>query len=289
MAENKTEDNNEMIKTLIEKVSNLELITKNELGQQMKDLKDEIAALKANMVNKNDLRIRVKTLIGKEFILSVSKTDTIKTLKSQLQEKENIPVEEQNLFLEGKELNDNLNIAQSGLKESSDVRLVENKNSFLGIVSNNDKAYFAYSLEKNLGKRIKELLYSARKDGDNANTFHQKCDNKGALLYVILTTNNVSFAIYVSKPICSDNKTRYDSLQMVISPANNFAIKSLNDKATYHSNSGQGAHFHCMQINAPFLSSTCTDIQSCSDFELPCYPSGNSSYQIKELEVYSVE
>ena len=36
------------------------------------------------------------------------------------------------------------------------------------------------------------------------------------------------------------------------------------------------------------LTSSSTDIQSCSDFTLPCYPSGNSSYYIEDLEVYSV-
>lgn len=283
--------NNELeqqIKNLKEEITVLrsQMVNKDDLG--IKNLKEEIDILRAQMVNKNDLRISVKLLAGKVIILTVSKNDTIKTLKSQFQEKENIPVEEQHLYLDGKLLDDNLTIEQSGLKESSDVFLVEDKNNMLGIVSNNDKVYIANSLEKNLGKKIKELLYSARKDGDNANTFHQKCDNKGELLYVIVTTNNSTFAIYVSKPIFSDNQTRTDSIQMIISPANNFSIKSKNDRATYQNNSGQGAHFHCMQINAPFFSSTCTDIQSCADFNLPCYPSGNSNYQIKELEVYCV-
>ena len=76
---------------------------------------------------------------------------------------------------------------------------------------------------------------------------------------------------------------------MVISPANNFAIKSLNENATYHCKSDIGAKFHCMEINTPFLSSNCIDINSCSDFSLPAYPSGNSSYHIKELEVYTLK
>ena len=46
---------------------------------------------------------------------------------------------------------------------------------------------------------------------------------------------------------------------------------------------------HCMQLNTPFLSSNCIDIYSCDNFNLPSYPSGNSNYQIKELEVYSLE
>ena len=283
---------NEQYKTILDKISSLEtnMITKAELVDQVKALKEEISFLKSQMIKKTDLNITVKNLNGSLVTLSASKTDTINDLKSQYEQKENVPKKEQFFYLDGKLLDDNLTVGESNIKESSVIRLVKEKDEFLSIVPNNNyKNYFVDSLEKNLSKKIKSLLYSARKNGDDANTFHKMCDNKGELLYVIVTTNNVAFAIYVSKPLFSDNQTRTDSLQMVISPSHNFSIKSLNDRATYHCNSGQGAHFHCMQLNAPFLSSNCVDIQSCSDFNLPAYPSGNSSYQIKELEVYALE
>jgi hypothetical protein len=283
---------NEQYKTILDRISSLEtnMITKAELVDQVKALKEEISFLKSQMIKKTDLNITVKNLNGRLVTLSASKTDTINDLKSQYEQKENVPKKEQFFYLDGKLLDDNLTVGESNIKESSVIRLVKEKDEFLSIVPNNNyKNYFVDSLEKNLSKKIKSLLYSARKNGDDANTFHKMCDNKGELLYVIVTTNNAAFAIYVSKPLFSDNQTRTDSLQMVISPSHNFSIKSLNDRATYHCNSGQGAHFHCMQLNAPFLSSNCVDIQSCSDFELPAYPSGNSSYQIKELEVYALE
>jgi hypothetical protein len=283
---------NEQYKTILDKISSLEtnMITKAELVDQVKALKEEISFLKSQMIKKTDLNITVKNLNGSLVTLSASKTDTINDLKSQYEQKENVPKKEQFFYLDGKLLDDNLTVGESNIKESSVIRLVKEKDEFLSIVPNNNyKNYFVDSLEKNLSKKIKSLLYSARKNGDDANTFHKMCDNKGELLYVIVTTNNAVFAIYVSKPLFSDNQTRTDSLQMVISPSHNFSIKSLNDRATYHCNSGQGAHFHCMQLNTPFLSSNCSDIQSCSDFNLPAYPSGNSSYQIKELEVYALE
>ena len=145
------------------------------------------------------------------------------------------------------------------------------------------------SILKHLNKGINVLLYSVRKDGDNASNFHKKLDKKKDLLYLIKTTNDIVFAIYIDKPLLSDGNTRTDSLQMVISPDNNFAIKSLNENATYHCKSDIGAKFHCMEINSPFLSSNCYDINSCNDFNLPAYPSGNSSYHIKELEVYTLK
>lgn len=283
---------NEQYKTILDKISSLEtnMITKAELVDQVKALKEEISFLKSQMIKKTDLNITVKNLNGSLVTLSASKTDTINDLKSQYEQKENVPKKEQFFYLDGKLLDDNLTVGESNIKESSVIRLVKEKDEFLSIVPNNNyKNYFVDSLEKNLSKKIKSLLYSARKNGDDANTFHKMCDNKGELLYVIVTTNNAAFAIYVSKPLFSDNQTRTDSLQMIISPSHNFSIKSKNDRATYHCNSGQGAHFHCMEIRAPFLSSNCVDIQSCDNFDLPAYPSGNSSYQIKELEVYALE
>ena len=152
-----------------------------------------------------------------------------------------------------------------------------------------EEIFVKKNLKEKVAKKIKNMIYCASKDGDKANDFHQKCDNKGPLLYMIRTKNDIVFGIYVSKPICSDGVTRNDSTQMVICPYKNFAILSLNGNSTYHCNPNSGALFHCMQLNTPFLSSTCCDICSCSNFTLPCYPSGNSTYQIKELEVYSLE
>ena len=260
------------------------------------------------MISKNDLKVKIKTIfvslgtclffIFKLFLnfinffnidLYVKNTDKVIDLKSKLKEKEKISEGEQNLFLDEKLLEDNTTIAENKIKESSNLNLMKSDDEIFNFAKPQEKSFIVNALQKNLGKGIRTLLYSARKDGDDANTFHKKCDRNKDLLYLIKTTNDIVFAIYIDKPLLSDGNTRTDSLQMVISPANNFAMKSLNNNATYHCQSGQGPHFHCMQINAPFLSSNCTDITSCSDFSLPAYASGNSSYQIKELEVYCLK
>ena len=155
--------------------------------------------------------------------------------------------------------------------------------------STEEEIFIKKALKQKVSKKIKNKIYCASQDGDTANIFHLKCDNKGPLLYIIRTKNDKVFAIYVSKPICSDGVTRNDSIQMVICPYQNFAILSYNGNATYHCKPNYGALFHCMEINTPFLSSTCVDIKSCDNFTLPSYPSGNYNYQIKELEVYSLE
>lgn len=290
MEESKANELSEQVKALTEKLSQLEtqIATKDDLKSQFNSLKEEVAALKRDTFSKNDMKINVETMKGVKIDLYATKSDTVKVLKAKLQEKENTPQEHLHLFLDGKLLEDNTTVGQNKIKESSKVYLIKDNDEFLNIVSYKEKMYFIDSLEKNVSKKLKKLLYNPRKDGDDPNVFHRNCDNQGPLLYVVVATNNSVFGIYVSKPIFSDGNTRTDSLQMVISPTHNFSTKSLNDKATYHSYSGKGPQFHCMQINAPFLNSSCTDIQSCSDFNLPCYPTGNSTYQIKEFEVYSL-
>ena len=289
--EEKLNELTEQVKTLIEKVSNLESnsVSKNDLAEQIKPLLNEIPAIRKEMISKNDLKVKVKTITGKDIDLYVKNTDKVINLKSKLKEKEKISEGEQYLFLDEKLLNDNSTIAENKIKESSNLYLMKSDDEIFNFASPQEKRFIVNALQKNLGKGIRTLLYSARKDGDDANTFHNKCDRNKDLLYLIKTTNNVVFAIYIDKPLLSDGNTRTDSLQMVISPANNFAMKSLNNNATYHCQSGQGPHFHCMQLNAPFLSSNCTDITGCSDFSLPAYPSGNSSYQMKEFEVYCLK
>ena len=155
------------------------------------------------------------------------------------------------------------------------------------IVKNDGLKYIFESL-LTMKQTLKDLLYNPKRDGDSAYRFHKCCDNKGPLLFLIKTKEGKKFGIYISKSWKSDGKTYTDSTQMIISLDNTFAIKSLNDNATYHCYPNQGPSFHCMSINVPFLTSSSTDIQSCSDFTLPCYPSGNSSYYIEDLEVYSV-
>ena len=155
------------------------------------------------------------------------------------------------------------------------------------IEKNDGLKYISESL-LTMKQTLRDLLYNPKRDGDSAESFHKCCDNKGPLLFLIKTKEGKKFGIYISKSWKSDGKTYTDSTQMIISLDNTFVIKSLNDNATYHCYPNQGPSFHCMSINVPFLTSSSTDIQSCSDFTLPCYPSGNSSYYIEDLEVYSV-
>ena len=276
--------------TLVEKISNIEnnAVSKSELSNEMKPLANEISAIKKEMISKNDIKIKLRTITGKDIEIYTKRSDKIYDLKSKIREKENISEGQQSIFLDDKLLNDNSTLSDNNIKESSNRFLMKSDDEIFNFASAEEKIFIINSIKKILNKGINVLLYSARKDGDDASTFHKKVDKNKDLLYLIKTTNDISFAIYIDKPLLSDGNSRTDSLQMVISPAHKFAIKSLNNNATYHCRSDKGAQFHCMELNTPFLSSNCVDINSCNDFNLPAYPTGNSSYNIKELEVYSL-
>ena len=185
------------------------------------------------------------------------------------------------------ESNEDINM-KSG-KDNWKDGIIGGKGQF-SFLSEKEKKFIFDSLKNNVKKIIKMKLYSATEDGDTSKSFHQRCDNKGPLFYLIKTTNDAIFGIYVSKSISSENVVKADSQQMIICPYQNYAILSKSDNnSTYHCYADKGALFHCIQINTPFLSSDCIDIKSCDNFDLPNYPSGNSSYKIKNLEVYSLE
>ena len=162
-------------------------------------------------------------------------------------------------------------------------------NGHFSFTSENDRSFIVRALREKVSKKIKNKLYSAVEDGDTAQAFHSRCDNKGALFYLIKTTTEKVFGIYNSESITSEGVTKNISTQLVICPYKNFAELSNKTTATHHCFANQGARFHCMQINAPFLSSDCYDITSCNDFTLPNYPSCDSRYRISQLEVYSLE
>ena len=193
--EEKLNELTEQVKLLIDKVSNLESnsVSKKDLADQIKPLLNEIPSIRSEMISKNDLKVKVKTITGKDIDLYVKNTDKVIDLKSKLKEKEKISEGEQYLFLDEKLLEDNSTIAENKIKESSNLYLMKSDDEIFNFAKPQEKRFIVNALQKNLGKGIRTLLYSARKDGDDANTFHNKCDRNKDLLYLIKTTNNVFF------------------------------------------------------------------------------------------------
>ena len=178
------------------------------------------------MISKNDIKIEVQTITGRVIVLYVKSTDKISELKSKIKLKENISEDKQYLFLNYQLLKDDSTIAENNIKETTNLYLMKSDEKISNSALPNEEKFIRDALGEKVNK-----------------TFHSKCDNKGELLYLIKTTQDIVFAIYINRPLLSDGNSRTDSLQMVISPAHNFAIKSLSENATYHCNSNSSSEY----------------------------------------------
>ena len=74
------------------------------------------------------MQIYVKMLTGKTISLEVEASDTMKNLKAKIQDKEDIPSDEQMLYFDGNLLNDMHRFSDYGILGKSSLGLMLNPN-----------------------------------------------------------------------------------------------------------------------------------------------------------------
>ena len=102
-----------------------------------------------------------------------------------------------------------------------------------------------------------KLLYHARRDGDDASTFHSLCDNKESTLTVISTSDNKIIGGFLSKPFGGNKYLISDNKAFLFSLNYNEKYPSLNRGNNYVDRNDMGPIFgyYCIYINDKFFSS----------------------------------
>ena len=95
-----------------------------------------------------------------------------------------------------------------------------------------------------------ELIYKASRDGFDANAFHSRCDNQGATITLIQSSNNYLFGGYTATPWTSDGSYKGDTSAFLFTLINPHAIpptkymtNPANVQYAVHHNGGYGPTF----------------------------------------------
>jgi len=102
-----------------------------------------------------------------------------------------------------------------------------------------------------------KLIYDAKRDGDKVKIFHSLCDNKGATLTIISTSDNKKIGGFLSKSFGGNKGYISDNNAFLFSLNYNEKYPSLNQGNNYDDKEDKGPIFGsvCIYITDHFLSS----------------------------------
>ena len=129
--------------------------------------------------------------------------------------------------------------------------LIDNALKKSKIIENEQIKLFKEWLPYKNKEKIKcKLIYDAKKDGDDATTFHSLCDNKGPTLTIISTSDNKKIGGFLSKSFNGNKGDINDNNAFLFSLNYNEKYPSLNKSNNYQDLKGFGPIFGsvCIEI-----------------------------------------
>ena len=153
----------------------------------------------------------------KEFIIKIEETQ--KSKEQKIEELYSIINE---LLIENK----NLKSKVESLEEKFNQEIKELKSQINPlIIDTNIITLYQYQILKNWinpNRRMKfNLLYSAKRDGDNRKAFHDRCDNKAPTITIVQTQKDVIFGGYTEAQWDSESRAKKDQNAFCFSLTNN--------------------------------------------------------------------
>ncbi|EFA08134.1 uncharacterized protein LOC663257 [Tribolium castaneum] len=159
------------------------------------------------------MEIQIDTLMGTSFDMRVSATDTVREIKQRIQRVEGIPIHQQNLIFQSKELKDSRRLCDAGIKNGSIIKLVIAMKG--GPISTRR---LSVSCEHHMMlKELKELLENTRDEiGDKlapGSKVSVLVFKEGDILNLLRVIENEdgSYSPYSEKPISPPSKPRKES------------------------------------------------------------------------------
>ena len=138
-----------------------------------------------------------------------------------------------------------------------------------------------------------KLIYDAKENGDKVSTFHSLCDNKGATLTIISTSDNKIFGGYLSMSFSENSGWIHDEKAFVFSLNYNEKYESLDTTYTFYGGKDRGPTFggYNIEIFDSFLSidkNRYNPYSGTYNFHERYKGSKDQYFRVNELQVYQI-
>ena len=137
-----------------------------------------------------------------------------------------------------------------------------------------------------------KLIYDAKEDGDKISTYHNLCDNKGATLTIISTSNN-TFGGYLSISFSQNSGWIHDEKAFLFNLNYNEKYDSLDTTYSFYGGKDRGPTFggYNIEIFDNFLNSDrnrFNPYKGTFDFHERYKGSKDQYFKVSELQVYQI-